>query len=300
MRRRPGSPFRFGDAAAFRAWREAKLAAYPRRAAELVVEVRDPRALRAAERTAIEERLRRANMAIYASRPRARAGKELARILGRQFGLERIDSNWLAGDDGVSRIAVREDATRGEFIPYTSRAIGWHTDGYYNPPERRIRAFILHCASSAAAGGESLLLDHELAYLALRERNPAWIRALMRPGAMTIPARADEAGVARAASSAAVFSIDARDGALHMRYTARTVSIGWARDAATAGAVACLADWLGERNPYALRLRLEAGMGVICNNVLHARTAFADAPERPRLLFRIRYLERARPRGCYQ
>jgi hypothetical protein len=294
-----GNPFRLDDAEAFRVWREAKLAAYPQRAEELLVEVRDARHLSAAEHAAIADRLRRANMALYATKPggegkeRAREGKERARALGRQFGLQRLDPNWLADDDGVSSITVREGQARGEFIPYTNRAINWHTDGYYNPPERRIRAFILHCARSAAAGGESLLLDHEIAYLMLRDENPDWIRALMQPGAMTIPERTNEGGVARAASSAPVFSVDERDGALHMRYTARTVSIGWARDAATAGAVARLAAWFAGETPHALRLRLEPGMGVICNNVLHARTAFRDDPSRPRLLYRARYYDRA-------
>ena len=243
--------------------------------------------------------MRRANVAVYASRlaedpdrQAARPGKEIARELGRQFGLERLDPNWLADDDGVSSITVREGETRGEFIPYTSRAIRWHTDGYYNPPERRIRAFILHCARPAAAGGESLLLDHEIAYLMLREENPEWTRALLQPGAMTIPARSNEGGVARAESRAPVFSIDAGDGALHMRYTARTVSVGWAQDAATSGAAARLAQWLEGQNPFAFRLRLEAGMGVICNNVLHARSAFSDDPSRPRLLYRARFYDR--------
>jgi hypothetical protein len=35
-------------------------------------------------------------------------------------------------------------------------------------------------------------------------------------------------------------------------------------------------------------------MGVICNNVLHARTAFRDDPSRPRLLYRARYYDRIR------
>jgi len=294
-----GNPFRLEDAEAFRVWREEKLAAYPRRAEELVVEVRDPRRLSAVERAALADRLRRANMAVYASargtledKESTRAGKEIVRDLGRQFGLERLDPNWLADDDGVSSIAVREGEARGEFIPYTSRAIRWHTDGYYNPTERRIRAFVLHCVRSAAEGGESLLLDHEIAYLMLRDENPEWIDALMQPGAMTIPERIEEGGVARPAQSAPVFSFDTGDGALHMRYTARTVSIGWSQDAASVGAVKRLADWFAGDTPYALRLRLEAGMGVICNNVLHARTAFSDAPARPRLLYRARYYDR--------
>jgi hypothetical protein len=37
---------------------------------------------------------------------------------------------------------------------------------------------------------------------------------------------------------------------------------------------------------------MEAGMGLLCNNVLHDRSAFTDDPHHPRLLYRARYLER--------
>jgi alpha-ketoglutarate-dependent taurine dioxygenase len=280
------------EPAAYAAWRERKIAGYPRSADELIVEVRDPRRLDRIERVAIADRLRRANMAVYASACGELEDKEIARALGRQFGLQRLDPNWLADDDGVSSIAAREGEARGEFIPYTDRAIRWHTDGYYNPPERCIRAFVLHCVRSAPDGGESALVDHEIAYLMLRDENPDWVRALMQPGAMTIPERTEGGAVARAARTAPVFSVDER-GELQMRYTARTVSIAWAGDTDTAAAVARLAQWLAADAPHALRVRLEPGMGVICNNVLHARSAFRDDPARPRLLYRARYYDRA-------
>jgi TfdA family taurine catabolism dioxygenase TauD len=281
------------EPAAFAAWRERKIAGYPRNADELIVEVRDPRRLDGIERAAIGDRLRRANMAVYASACGELEDKEIARALGRQFGLERLDPNWLADDDGVSSIAAREGEAHGEFIPYTDRAIRWHTDGYYNPPERCIRAFVLHCVRSAADGGESALLDHEIAYLMLRDENPDWVRALMQPGAMTIPERSEGGAVARAAHTAPVFSVE-EGGMLQMRYTARTVSIAWAEDRDTAAAVGWLAQRLAADAPHALSVRLEPGMGVICNNVLHARSAFRDDPARPRLLYRARYYDRVR------
>jgi hypothetical protein len=80
-----------------------------------------------------------------------------------------------------------------------------------------------------------------------------------------------------------------------MRYTARTVSIRWSEDAAPAAAA--LAKWLDASSAQALRLKLGSGMGVICNNVLHARSAFEDSPQRPRLLYRARYYDRARTSG---
>ena len=289
-----GDPFDLGDPGAYRAWREAKLAGYPRRVEELVVEVRNPRALSAAERDAIRERLRRANMAVYASRSGSDPDKGIPRALGLQFGLKRLDSNGLADDDAITSVAVRDTAPRGEFIPYTTRAIRWHTDGYYNPPQRRIRAMALHCVRSAAQGGDTTLLDHEIAYLLLRDANPDWVRALMRPDAMTIPERADGAEVRREAQSGPVFSLDGDDGTLHMRYTARTVSICWAGDPDTAAATRFMAQSFTGEAPFALRLKLEPGMGIICNNVLHTRAAFCDDPERPRLLYRARYHDRAR------
>jgi hypothetical protein len=216
----------------------------------------------------------------------------LPRLLGEQLGLIRLDANWLADEDGISRIAV-SDARDGPggFIPYTDRAIRWHTDGYYHPGERRIRGMILHCVRPARVGGETALVDHELVYIALRDIAPRHVRALMQPDAMTIPARSDADGVARPAQSGPVFSVDA-EGSLHMRYTARTRSIEWKDDADTRAAVTCLEALLSGGMPGILRLRLLAGMGLVGHNVLHDRAAFQDDSANPRLLLRARYLDR--------
>lgn len=289
-----GNPFDLADDVAYRRWREAKLAAQPRSVDELAVDVADPFALTPRERDALLDRVARANMAIYRG-PANGADASLPRALGHQLGLVQLDANWLAEEDGISHIAVSDrqdgDGGRGGFIPYTDRAIRWHTDGYYHPAARRIRGMILHCVRPAAEGGVNGLLDHEIAYLMLRDRDPALVAALMADDAMTIPAREDERGVARAAQSGPVFSLD-DSGALHMRYTARTRSIEWRADAATRAAVAALEELLAADLPQILRLRLDAGMGIVANNVLHERTAFVDDPGRPRLLYRARYLDR--------
>jgi alpha-ketoglutarate-dependent taurine dioxygenase len=176
----PGA-FDLDDETAYRHWRDAKLRHHPRQVEDLVVDVRDPRCLSAPERTALLQRCRTANMAVYRS-PVTAADKELPRLLGLQLGLLRLDSNWLADEDGISQITVAtKPGERGDagaaYIPYTDRAIGWHTDGYYHPPERRIHAMILHCVSAAREGGDNALVDHEMAYIALRDADPAWVRA---------------------------------------------------------------------------------------------------------------------------
>jgi len=284
-------PFDLDDDRAYRDWRGAKLADAPRDVQALTVDVRDPRALGAAERAALLDRCRRFNMAIYRAAVLGE-DRELPRRLGVQLGLRRIDANWLADEDGVSSIAVRDGATPGaDFIPYTDRAIRWHTDGYYLPPERAIRGMLLHCVRPAAEGGGNRLLDPELAYIALRDADPGHVQALTAADAMTIPARADLQGVARAAQSGPVFSVDG-GGRLHLRYTARTRSIAWKDDAATRAAVLCLETILAGASPHVLQVRLEAGMGLLSNNVLHDRAAFVDDPARPRLLYRARFRDR--------
>lgn len=289
-----GNPFLPDNEAAYQAWRETKLAGYPSRTQELIVEVADPRHLSAAEHQAILQRLNKTNMAIYAS-PCREPDKDIPRKLGAQFGLLRLDSNLLADEDAISSLAVAAAGSgqRRDFIPYTNQPIKWHTDGYYNPPERRICGMILHCVRSAASGGDNALLDHEMAYLLLRDENPEHIVALMQPDAMTIPARMDDNEVARAAETGPVFSVLPDNGALHMRYTARTRSIEWKQTAAVLAAVAALEKLLASGSPFAFHARLEAGMGLICNNVLHNRSGFIDDGQQQRLLYRARYYDRS-------
>lgn len=283
--------FDLNDTESYLRWREQKLAAAPHSTEELIVEVRDPRALTPKEHAALAERVRRCNMAIYASTMHE-ADTDIPRLLGAQFGLEHLDANWLAGEDGISEIRVFDNGTRQHYIPYTDRPIKWHTDGYYNPPERTIRGMVLHCVHNASSGGENQLMDHEMTYLLLRDEDPQHIRALMQPDAMTIPERVDETDGVRTAQSGPVFSLDT-SGNLHMRYTARTRSIEWKQDAATLAAVAALESLLASSTPHIFKAFLEPGMGLLCNNVLHDRGAFTDDPiHPPRLLYRARYLDR--------
>jgi len=284
-----GNPFDLEPNDAYLRWQEHKLACAPRSIDDLIVEVGDPRALLPSERAALSLRINNCNMAIYAS-PVKIADTHIPRLLGKQFGLEHLDANWLADGDGISEIRVFDKGTRQQYIPYTDRPIKWHTDGYYNPPERDILGMVLHCVHRAGQGGENRLMDHEMAYLRLRDMNPEFIRVLSSPNAMTIPERTDEHGVARAAQSGPVFSV--RNGQLHMRYTARTRSIAWHPE--TLAAVKQLEQILASDNEHIYRGTLESGMGLLCNNVLHDRETFIDDVTQPRLLYRARFLDRIR------
>jgi alpha-ketoglutarate-dependent taurine dioxygenase len=274
------SPFDLADESGYRAWRDARLAA-------------EPRHLTPGEIAALAARCARANMAIYSAPHLPAADKSLPRQLSQQLGLIRLEGNYLADEDGFSSITPARDegGVRGEYIPYTHKPINWHTDGYYNALDRSILGMTLHCAQDAESGGENALLDHEIAYIQLRDVNPDYVAALMQPDAMTIPARMDEDNIARPEQSGPVFAVDPELGFLTMRYTARTRSIVWKGDAVTQAAVKSLADILAG-SEYILTARLRPGMGLVCNNVLHTRNAFSDSPGHRRLLYRGRYYDR--------
>ena len=286
----PDSPFH-PDNRAYQAWRETKLRDYPQSAGQLVVEVANPKALTAVEHAALLERCRKTNMAVYAG-PNLGEDKDIPRLLGRQFGLTHLDANLMADEDDITTLTVAEDGEKkGEFIPYTDRPIRWHTDGYYNPAGRQILGMLLHCAAPAAEGGANALLDHEILYLLLRDENPEHVRALMQQDAMSIPPRLDDSGIARAEETGPVFST-LPGGQLHMRYTARTRSIAWKQDTPTQAAVAAIERLLAQDLPWKFQLRMEGGMGLLCNNVLHDRTGFVDSPEHKRIMYRARYYDR--------
>jgi alpha-ketoglutarate-dependent taurine dioxygenase len=274
-------------------WRERKLDRYPRRAEDLVVEVRDPRNLTDAEAADIRRVCAAANMAVYASPLAGVAGKDIPLGLGARLGLARLQANPLADEDGITSLEVAPEKSGRGYIPYSNRRLLWHTDGYYNAPHERIRAFILHCVRPAASGGENRLLDPEIAYILLRDADPHYVAALSAPDAMTVPANEEDPAAQRGAQAGPVFSFE--DGALHMRYTARTRSIVWRADAATQDAVQRLREILDSDSPYVFRLRLSGGQGLVCNNVLHDRSEFTDAPDAGRLVYRARYSDRIGP-----
>lgn len=286
------SPFDLGSPERYHRWRDARLAAAPTRLEEVLVEVGDPRNLTDAEHAAILDRCRRANLAIYIGATGSDPDKQIPARLGARLGLHRLDHNRGADEDAITSLKVQTDARHAGYIPYTDRPIAWHTDGYYNTPERQIHGLLLHCVQPAEQGGANALLDHEIVYCLVRDQDPEFIRALMHPECMTIPANQGDGaeGELRAEQSGPVFSVRP-DGRLHMRFTNRARNIVWRDDALTQAAVAALKQVLDTPSPWHLEGRLESGWGLICNNVLHTRTRFSDGAV-PRLIYRARYYDR--------
>lgn len=288
------NPFDLGGHAAYRRWRDWKLARYVTDAPTLMTRIADPGNISASERQSLQASCDGNNFCFYHSDAEMTRSRVLE--LGACMGLKYVVSNLYADDQGVSEVRVSRDHRQQKFIPYTDRSLNWHTDGYYqaagdgDSTGGMIQSFILHCVESAPGGGENQLLDHEIAYILLRDQNPDYVTALMHPEAMTIPANRIDNRSIRGSVTGPVFAVTA-SGRLWMRYTARTRSVLWRPDPVLSEARAMLTDLL-ENSEYVIKHTLSPGQGLICNNILHNRTSFRQCERQSRLLYRVRYLDR--------
>ena len=246
----------------------------------------------------MKEHCSQVNFAVYEAKAAdlsvAETGKALIKFAA-NFGLKLREDHRSAAENGVVALTPSSEKSKKGYIPYTPRALNWHTDGYYNSPDNQIKGFFLHCYRPAEAGGENELIDPEIALMRLYEADPSMLEAFFHPEAMTIPANVEPNAKVRPPSVGPVFFFDDKSGRLQMRYTARTRSIEWRDDPATQDAAAWMHEWLESDDPYKVRIRLKAGQGILNNNVLHNRTGFDDDPssESKRTMLRVRFHDRA-------
>ncbi len=285
------SPFNPENSYGYEVWRDNKLKNYPKSLEDLIIEVNDPRTLTVSEHKALLDVCRKTNMVIYTSKTGNDPSPTIPLSMGHQFGINELDNNWLSDENGLTSLTVAKEGIRQRFIPYTNKEINWHTDGYYNTKQKQIYALLLHVVERAAQGGQNSLMDPEIAFIQLREKNPDYIRALMGTDVMTIPARIDEGKIAREEESGPVFSIN-KMGDLHMRYTIRVNNVIWSEDPLTQEALEYLTSILNSHSPYIFRGLLEPGMGLVSNNVLHTRESFIDDETHKRYIYRARYYNR--------
>ena len=282
------SPFNLNNNEAYRQWRSERIDSKNPALNELLVRVADPYHLSIDEKSALIACCDKYNMAIYQLDDPAIQDKSLVHELGKQLGMQHLDANLRADEDSVSSLQVREQQGN-MYIPYTNKALSWHTDGYYNPLDKQIFGIIMHCVRPAIEGGVSSLLNPENVYIALRDENPSYIEALMHPDAMTIPANIEAGKVIREAQGGPVFMVKA-DGRLHMRFSARKRNIIWRDTDDTRSAVDMINHLMADEDNI-FKVRLDAGQGIICNNVLHNRSGFTDDEKQKRLIYRARYYD---------
>lgn len=286
-------PIDLDDVSGYKKWRDIKLRAYESGLHSHIVDIDAPE-VKAEQLVRIKNACDQFNYCIYRLVKTQLGDKQFVRNMGLALGLQRLDGNLCSDEDNISSIQVMRSGRQTGYIPYSDKKLTWHTDGYYNTESRTIRAMVLHCVRPALKGGENLLLDHEMAYIQLRDENPQFIAAFAEPDVLTIPPNIENGIEIRAAQTGPVFSLDKQTSRLHMRYSARSRNIIWREDSLTQEAVACMSQLLEVSNPYVITYRMQPGEGIIANNVLHNRTAFIDADplENKRLLYRARYYDR--------
>lgn len=287
------SPFDLNNQDDYQRWRDYKLSHYPFDVNDNLISL-DYNNIQTASINKLSASAAKTNMAFYQLPPEQAHSKKAVHKIAQQLGLERLDNNICADADALTSLHVTQHKGQHDYIPYTTKKLSWHCDGYYNPDDQQIHGVLLHCAMPAISGGESLLMDHEIAYILLRDENPDYIKGFMQKDAMSIPANILNKEIIRAESTGAIFKLS-KSGNLHMRYSARLRNITWKDEPIIKEACEFLQHlWQQENSPYIIRHTLQQGQGVICNNTLHRRTHFIDAddPKQKRLLFRGRYFDR--------
>jgi hypothetical protein len=211
-------------------------------------------------------------------------------ILLAALGLTLNDEGVIRGDDGLSLLQDHGTDARARFVPYSNRQMNWHTDGYYNADDQSLRCFVLHCLRPAAQGGELYLLDPELLLIELYRQTPEIVELLSHPEAICLPANTDRHGHDRPDRYTSVFACH-DDATLSMRYTTRSRNIRF-RNQDTEHAMQQLQTAIDACKPWHRRLRLEAGQGILCRNLLHWRASFSDPDGQPgRQILRGRYTQ---------
>ncbi|SKA32446.1 Taurine dioxygenase, alpha-ketoglutarate-dependent [Enhydrobacter aerosaccus] len=207
--------------------------------------------------------------------------QEIAEHFGNVQTHIRADANGLVGISTETIVNRDWEKFRSEYSGITSDEFMPHTDGSYLhglvhrdgkyiqllPP----KMLVLQCWQSAAAGGDSILIDVQQVYDDLARENPGDLKILSTKGCVSY-CRDDQIALDRA-----VFEcLD--DGAIMLRFRYDST--------------AYIADWASEAfhnlqrnyfsNPrYQVRLALAKGQIVVIDNyrMLHGRDSFSDGGE---------------------
>ncbi|BBB24397.1 conserved hypothetical protein [Isorropodon fossajaponicum endosymbiont JTNG4] len=275
----------------YKRWRDNKLANANTKIETCLIEISNPFELTRSEKDRIKLFCQQNNFALFNIKQQDNYPQAIIAI-NKQLGLIDYDPHLYVQDQGLAHITQSVKKDQAEFIPYTDKAIGWHTDGYYNTIEQRIRAFSLFCVTPASRGGENQWIDQQMVYLQLRESNPDVAKALTHTQAMSIPEHVVNGVVRRKTSIGAIFFIDEPSSQLYMRYTQRKKNIKFLDAQKVKQAITILDAHLSATTEYHFSHTMTANQGMLCNNILHKRSGFIDNPLNPRLLLRGRYFNR--------
>ena len=270
-------------------WRDEKLAAYPKNVGELVVELGDMTAMTRAEKAKILETVERANMCVFTA---GSAELEMNSLLtlGKQLGVSHTDKTARhAQSDELTDSGILNRA-----IPFSTRHCNWHTDATYYGSDNTIQALFLLCKRPAVEGGSNKVLDHEVLYIQLRDKDSGALEVLMKKDCFNY--RNPASGEIDLHRGGKVFWTNP-DGHLCHRFSFRKTDMAWSADSDVTAARQVLESLISDQSAHVIEGRLESGMGLISNNVLHTRERLVDSDDaaKKRLLFRARFYDRVNP-----
>lgn len=270
----------------YKKWREEKLAAYPGSVGDLVVELADMTAITNAEKTRILELVELANMCVYTAGSAELSMSSLVN-LGAQLGITETDKSTRHSRSDE----LTDSGILGKAIPFSTRQVRWHTDGTYYGSDKTIQALLLLCKRPAIEGGSNKVLDNEVLYILLRDKDPQALRILMRNDCFKY--KNPKTGEISELLGGKVFWNNP-DGQLCHRFSFRKMDMAWSEDSEVLAARDVLESVILDESEYVIEGRLESGMGLISNNLLHTREKPVDSddPAKKRLLFRARYYDR--------
>ena len=270
----------------YKKWREEKLAAYPSNVGDLVVELADMTAITSTEKAKIMGLVELANMCVYTAGS-AQLNMNSLLKLGEQLGVSDTDkSTRHSQSDELTDSGILDKA-----IPFTTRHVRWHTDATYYGSDKTIQALFLLCKRPAAEGGGNKVIDNEVMYILLRDKDPDALRILMNNNCFEY--KSPKTGVINHQLGGKVFWVN-QNGHLCHRFSFRKMDMAWSEDGEVIAARDTLESLMLEESEYVIEGRLESGMGLISNNVLHTREKLVDSDDasKKRLLFRTRFYDR--------
>ncbi|MFJ8478466.1 TauD/TfdA family dioxygenase [Kitasatospora sp. NPDC094011] len=184
---------------------------------------------------------------------------------------------------GVSTLTATADGIAHPAV--SAGGQGLHVDGLLQPIGT-VRTSVLLCAQPAAKGGVSTLFNATAAFWHLAGADPQAAETLMGSAVLTRTANVNGSTDRAAGPAFAVV-----DGQLLTRYS-RDGNDTWTaapgRDAALERALDAMEALAEPGSPFAARLTLAAGHGLIFANsrLCHGRTPYQDDPTAPRRMLR--------------
>ena len=269
----------------YKRWKDNKLATFTKNLDELTVQITSPNAISKPEKSMVISLLENHNIVFFHIDRIKQTNKSTIKNFASQIGLSNYELDSQSDEDGLTEIKdIKTTEKLSEYVPYTTKELNWHTDGYYTDQKNSVLSWLLFCKTSAESGGINKYLDHEIAYILFNNISKR-LEDLMLDDACCIP---ENSITNRKEVFNPVFMF--KNKKLHMKFSMRKKNIIWNNNSLKA--IDVLKSIIKDSSQYHITKKLDTGMGVITNNVIHMRTAFTNSKNKNRLLYRLRSKKR--------